>query len=82
MTLMQKIYQEQWLIGMNGEREPKESVLLACLINDDNIMAIQFKWNKYEISQVVNDTHLYTWAIGLMSRVFANGPGDCGSIPG
>ena len=26
-------------------------------------------------------SYLY-WAIGLMSRVFANGPGDQGSIPG
>ena len=25
---------------------------------------------------------LINWAIGLMSRVFANGPGDWGSIPG
>ena len=24
----------------------------------------------------------YFWAIGLMSRVFANGPGGRGSIPG
>ena len=24
----------------------------------------------------------YSYAIGLMSRVFANGPGDWGSIPG
>ena len=26
--------------------------------------------------------YIYTWAIGLMSRVFACGPGDQGSIPG
>ena len=25
---------------------------------------------------------IFYWAIGLMSRVFANGPGDWGSIPG
>ena len=25
---------------------------------------------------------LYHWVIGLMSRVFTNGPGDWGSIPG
>ena len=24
----------------------------------------------------------HNWAIGLMSKVFANGPGDWGSIPG
>ena len=28
-------------------------------------------------------TYIYTYqAIGLMNRVFANGPGDRGSIPG
>ena len=26
--------------------------------------------------------HILNWTIGLMSRVFFNGPGDSGSIPG
>ena len=26
--------------------------------------------------------YIYIWAIGIMVRVFANGPGDRGSIPG
>ena len=32
---------------------------------------------------IYTHTHTHTyWAIGLMSRVFANGLGDQGSIPG
>ena len=27
-------------------------------------------------------TSIYNWLIGLVGRVFANGPGDLGSIPG
>ena len=29
-------YQEQWLIGTDGERESKEPVWLACLDDDDD----------------------------------------------
>ena len=36
----------------------------------------------FEILSIGYIDHLYNQAIGLMSRVFANGPGDQGSIPG
>ena len=29
-----------------------------------------------------NSSYLVNWTIGLMNRVFANGPGNRGSIPG
>ena len=31
---------------------------------------------------MVNVNSYFYWLIGLVGRVFANGPGDLGSIPG
>ena len=36
----------------------------------------------YVCMYVCIDVYVYNWATGLMSRVFANGLGDQGSIPG
>ena len=36
-----------------------------------------WNWTGY-----LQQIYIYNWAIGLMSRVFANGLGDLGSIPG
>ena len=45
----------------------------------------RYKFASFAVSVIV-DLHLIlysiNWTIGLMSRVFANGPGDWGSIPG
>ena len=35
----------------------------------------------YVYTYVIN-IYIYIWLIGLVGRVFANGPGDLGSIPG
>ena len=47
-------------------------------------MSISFNQTCLNKAMLPNYTfiHIYNWFIGLMGRVFANGPGDMGSIPG
>ena len=53
------------------------------LFENVSINDILFLWrgNKIILKKYVN-INMIDQAIGLMSRVFANGPGDQGSIPG
>ena len=40
-----KTYQEQWLIGMNGKRKSRESMLLAHF-NDDEMFINKIQWKR------------------------------------
>ena len=49
------------------------------------VVAIEKGDFRSPLTTVANFTYFYTWfnrLIGLVGRVFANGPGDLGSIPG
>ena len=49
------------------------------------IHLLKFLWNIFQKRYFKNlyiYIYIYYWAISQMSRVFANGPGDRGSIPG
>ena len=65
---------ERRLVGTDGKRDPKESVLAAWL-----------KWGYLCCDFIYIYIYIYIYInrdIGPAVRVFANGPGDLGSIPG
>ena len=90
-----KTCQRWWMIGKSGKRESGISVLVAQKDNDEESFyysqktMVENENNNVKVIQLfdVNDNLFILFgstvrAIGLMSRVFTNGPADQGSIPG
>ena len=81
-----KTYLGRWTIGRSGERGSGISVLPARHDNDDDCVQYHHfvPWNIQTIPvyYILSFFYIYLFFHGLAFRVFADGPGDLGSIPG
>ena len=71
---------------MSLNKESKQSKTFAILLMAKRqVSGCHMTWHSTLFKAHNNLLHPYNkknWLIGLVSRVFANGPGDLGSIPG
>ena len=76
--------QETWVLSQVASYQSLKMVLDTSLLNTQHYkVRIKSKVEQSRESIYIYILYIYIhWLIGQVSRVFANGPGDLGSIPG